>query len=272
MDKLNQILCSASDSSSAIRGLYYYHKEMNSKFSIGYLCSKASIPSRGYLHDVMKGKRKITPKYGPGLAKAFSLSKHSAKCFLLIIDVEAEKNFEKREKLFRMLVTQRKIISSNSNSTIGAGVDHLFCFKVFASFGLFQNKPTEAHIRELFGATMSVQVTEALAFLEREGLIKRHSDRLITTNHSYTFGSENLWLQNYIKESLTHAHSNVERRMDTSDDSIFAANFISVNRGRYQVALKKIREFIEEAQTELECSDADEVIQFSVQVFPLAIK
>lgn len=272
MDNLNLILCSASDSCSAIRSLYQHHKKINPKFSIGYLCSKANIPSRGYLHDVMKGKRRLTPKYGPGLVKAFSLSKHAAKCFLLFIDFEAERSLEKREKILGALTLQKKIISSISNSTIGAEMDHLFCFKVFASFGLFQNKPTEIQIRKLFGQAMNTKVTVALTFLERENLIKRQSGKLVPNNQNYIFGNENSWLQNYIKESLTHAHSNVDKWVGHSDDSIFVTNFISVNRRHYTASLKKLREFLEEFQTELESDDADEVIQFSIQTFPLALK
>ncbi|MCX6123476.1 MAG: hypothetical protein NTV34_01805, partial [Proteobacteria bacterium] len=75
------ILLDAMTAGDAIHRIYLHKKNISKNISLEGLCRQAGMPSKGYLSDVMHGKRRLNRTYRSKLAKVLGLQGTLAKYF-----------------------------------------------------------------------------------------------------------------------------------------------------------------------------------------------
>lgn len=73
-----------------IRRLYEAKRQASSRGigSLTWLCRRAGMASKGYLGDVMSGRRRLHPRYAEPLAEALGLSGSLIEIFKTLVELE----------------------------------------------------------------------------------------------------------------------------------------------------------------------------------------
>ena len=259
------------NSSELIAILFAEKKALAPKTSLASVCLRAGIASRGYLNDVIKGRRTLNRKYTSGLCRALGLKGFPAEYLRVLLDLENELSERKRDSLMNRRELVRKILSTEQRKTLSSEIDHVFCFQLFAAFGLFNSRPTETQLLRLFPSDRRTKASQALDFLLKENCIQKIGETFAPTNDNFMFRSQD-WLRGFVRSTINEAQFGLEKWFDESEHSLFESSYFSADREKIREALPRLREAIEEFQAFVESSRADEVVQFSLQIFPVLTK
>jgi uncharacterized protein (TIGR02147 family) len=268
MPKDLQIFLNATSSSELLANLFRDRKTQYPKTSLASICARAGIPSRGNLNDVLKGRRMLNKKYSLGICRAFGLSGFAAEYLRILIELESASSDRKRDGMEQRKALLRKILSTEHQKQLSAETDHAFCFQLFASFGLFSGRPTEKQLKGLYSRELAQKIDRSLAFLVKEKCIEKSGDVFIPANSNIMFRSQD-WLREFLQATLREAERNLETRYSQQDRAVFESSYISVDEAKLAEALPRLREAIEEFQASVETTCGNNVIQFSMQVFPI---
>ncbi|SMF27494.1 TIGR02147 family protein [Pseudobacteriovorax antillogorgiicola] len=263
------ILRQASCSGQAIKGLYLYKKTQSDKFSIGYI-SKATGASKGYISDVMSGRRFLNPRYWDAFSEVFGLDISCRTVLHLLISFDVESDEAERKKLCKELQAARKTIDTAHMKMPSRAKGVFFAFEVFCAFGLFGGRPSRSDLRSYFGSARSIELDYALQLLKEMGVIVMEGGVYHITETTITFGSseDGVSYYDFIKDSLTKAMKAADRWAKEGQDSIFESTLISVRKADYLKLLPKIQSDLHRLQADLETSEADELIRFNIQIYP----
>jgi uncharacterized protein (TIGR02147 family) len=267
------VLLSSKTSSEALKRLYQEQKLTDSPLTLQVLCDKAGMPSTGYLSDVLSGRRTLHPKYRRGIAKAFALTGPAARALSAQVLLDHEKDQECRRKLTARLARLHKALRIDRQNPPSKIRDFFFAGEVFCAFGLYRNKPSVKDLLGYFGSERERDVHAALATLERLGAARLEEDETYTTLHpGVIFGEETNGAAhiNFLKLALNDAVANVERWFPAKDRSHFGSSIISVRAADYEAKLRRIKTDLLVAQADLESGDADLLIHFNVQIYPVS--
>jgi uncharacterized protein (TIGR02147 family) len=266
----NRILLDAKNSSEAARSLYESLKNSSAKYSLAFLSRKAKIPSRGYLSDIISGRRKANLKYGPALAKAFGLKKPQVDYFQCLLMRDHETDPEHIAALERRLAELAKVLNVGLSTLPGKVGQKYFAFEVFCVFGLFGNEATRADLLRYFGRARAKDLDQALALLVSWRLIHPQGVRYRLAKDFILFdGSEDgLSHIEFLKESVLMAHQRLSDWFDKPEQYLILSTMISVRRSAFEQTLPRIKELLHETQAQLETGEADMLVRFNVQIFP----
>lgn len=88
-------------------------KELNSNFSYQYFSNKIGIKNKGFLYNIIKGKKNISEELAIDIAKAMKLTKKETNYFKTLVLFNQAKNSSDKDIHFEKLI----LIKSNSKST-----------------------------------------------------------------------------------------------------------------------------------------------------------
>lgn len=270
-----QILLTASSASAALRELYELRKARRKSFSLAYICRQTGA-SKGYISDVFNGRRKLNQRYWDSFLDVFKLqtgARHILKTMLSLDRCRDEDQASiLRQELERLRKAARAHIQSFPNQAKGM----FFALEVFCAFGLFNNTPTPADLRHHYGAAYGIELEEALRFLMVRELIAFDGTRyrLLQDHIGFLTGEESdpLSYQSYLKQALDTAKTHVGRWCEKRDEAIFESTFLSADRATYQNMIESMRQQIHQMQADLESNQADSLLLFNVQLFPIRQK
>jgi uncharacterized protein (TIGR02147 family) len=261
-----------AESSSALFGaLYRARKAENSKFSLQYLCAKAKVPSKGYLSDVMAGRRRLSPAYAKGLAEALGLSGAEKKIFVTMAELESEASPHRRGILEKRLRSCKAQLQTNLTDLPESARSPLLFTRAFCALGIFVSPPTREQVAKLFPEETPGAVHEALDSLIRCGAVAEEGGKLRVVSQEVRFGEGNPTEANllYLEQSMQLSQKNLRKWFARKEESYFESCTVSVRKSRYLEILPRLKEAMDSLLTEMEePSGADELVHFGIQLFP----
>lgn len=258
-------------SSEAIKALYLSHKAARPKFSLEYICRKAGISSKGYLSDVIKGRRTIHPKYIKGILRAFSLSELEAEYLKLLIQRDHENDTKTLQKMDARLKELEREAKTRKLSLPQSFVHPFFTLEVFCAFGLFNGEPTLNDLVEYFGSASKAKVKLSLDNLEHMGSIRlADNNQYVLLERQFLFDNSEDGYGHYahLEESIDQAKANVRHFFPKNDVSFFESTTASVSMEDFIKAIPKIKRSFRKSITELETENGDELVRFNIQIYP----
>lgn len=269
------IFTQAEKSHQLLKHLYKAHKNKNPKFSLQYICDRIGLPSKGYLGDVMSGRRRLSVIHAKKLALVFSLEGLEKKIFLNLVQKESERSPTKikvLEKQIRSLKSQLTQGFSNFPQEVS---QHLLFTRVFCAMGMFSESPTRQMLHQMFSPIPAAEIENIINQLIELKAISENKDKLVLSSSEVIFGINKSPAEtiNYIAEFIGHAKDQVKVWHSNREESYFSSSLVSVRKKDFIEKLPLIRDFFESLQTELEVpANADELVHFNVQIFPDGFK
>lgn len=266
-----RILAEAPTSTVAIRALYEHFKAQNPKFSLAVICRRSGIASRGNLSDVLTGKRYLHLRYLPGIVRAFGLAGEAAECLQLLIARDQEKDLAERQRMDRRIATLRKTLLIQRRAIPKNLAAIFFGIEVFCAFGLFKNVATREQLARYFSSDPRIRLEEALAILVEMNMIAQEGDVFRVTASHVVFDEDTIGVSHidFLKLALTNASDHVESWFQQKTLAYFESSVLSVKKNVFKVALKNLKSEMLIKQAELESGDADMLVRFNVQVYPI---
>lgn len=265
------ILVESKTFSVALQGIFLAKKANTPKFSIGTICKRTNIKSRGYLSDVIHGKRNLSKKFIDPVIESLQLPTNQAiylkllwikSCSKNALEVSAAKS--DLERLHHELTFQSLALPNGLEP-------NYFAFKVFASFGLFQHRVTLQQLLSFFGKHKKTDIKNALKYLIKLQLIEQHQDGhyFLTKSVALFATTDNDSSQKqYVKDALEDAKQNVDTWLGRNEESCFYSFVLSVNKEAYQESLGQVkRQFIQD-HSKLHTKDGDLLIHCNLQIYP----
>lgn len=267
---VDEILLTTDAASDLVRRFYDLRKAENAKYSLVFLCRAAGIKSKGYLADVMKGRRKLNPEYWDGLSHGFALDGIRSDLFHMLLRLDALDPDVDATELKTEILSHRKSIASTDDSLPERLRGMFFAFEVFCAFGLFKNQPTREDLRGHFGRAMGVELDAALHLLTSSGLATLDGPRYKLLKETVVFSDSEDGIShlNFLRLSIEDAMRNIDKWQANKAQAFFESNMISVRSKDFLQVLPRIKEEIRKTQINLEASDADMILRFNVQIYP----
>lgn len=268
-------LASAQDSSDAVRRLYQAHKARHPKLSLAVMCRKLGLSSKGYLSDVMHGRRRLGSRYADRTIDAFQLAPDEAAFFRLLVAHDQEDDPAKQQALAERIASVRKTLSVERRRMPTRMSERFFPYEVFASFSLFTNRPTLGDLLRYFGPARRLEVERALEILAAEGLVEPEER---TPEPRYRLVSDKVIFEGedavearrkFLALALRDAETRLARWLKEPELAHFHATVISVKLEAYKKVLPKIKELLRQCEADLEDGEADMLVRFSAQIHPL---
>jgi uncharacterized protein (TIGR02147 family) len=269
-DKKSQDWRDAETVSAMARSLYEVLKAKHPKLSLASLAEKSGLRSKGYLSDVINGRRPLALARAPGLAKALGLTGLSLNYFVGRVELENAKSDRERNKINEKLSAILKAMDVEVRSMPASLQAHGMVFECFCAIGLFGANCRRSDLIKYFGRDRAFELDAALDQLEEMGAIKREADQIhLGSKHiSFVDGSEKERVA-FVRAGLEDAQIKLDRWFGQRSEAHFETVVISVQRMQYQKFLNKMRAEIEAWQGELESEQADQIIRMNVQIYPL---
>ena len=270
-DELRQALAEAPSAGAAFAAAIRLGKAKNPKLTLGFVARRAGIPSTGYLSDVLTGRRKLHAKYRAPLLKALDLSGTAAELITRLSALDDGSEGEERAQLDADLEALRKVLRLQTRALPERLAGTFFAFEVFAAFGLTGQRASRADLRRFFGTARGIELEGALAQLMQAGLVEREDEefRIVSDQINFIAGADGISHIDYLTMALRDAEKRVAAWCGKKDESFFSSSILSVKASQYREALPRIKETVQKLESDLESGEADRLVRFNVQIFPL---
>ncbi len=279
-----QIIVESTNVAQLLEQLLAQLRNTRKNFSLSDLCKRSGLASKGYISEIMRGKRLPSPETAQALAKGLGLKGVAVTYVVALAERDAAKSEAERARLDENLAKLRKAIEVKvAPLTVE---HHLFGFsiEVFCAFGLFQGRPARSDLIQYFGRDRALEIDRALSGLEKAGFIEKElhaeaenscrsdpSYNLINSANHYVFREDSKEkrhleiLRQAIEASSQVAHLWFPRKVD----SHFEATILSVDHSFYRSALQKFKADLLAWEASLETSQADSLVRINLQIHPL---
>jgi hypothetical protein len=273
-DDLRATLAAAESFSDAIAAAIKLQKSKNERLTLGVLAKRAGIPSTGYIADLVSGRRRLNAKYRDGLLAALGIEERGAelvKTLAALDELDGDDHAE-RERLAKQRDGLRKLLRQQNRAMPDRMRSMFFAFEVFAAFGLSGQKATRADLREFFGGSRGIELEQALGLLMQAGLIERRDDTFHVVNDNVNFfaGEDGLSHLDGLTLALREAEERVGAWYGKKAESFFSSSIVSVKDATYRAALPGIKSAMLRMESDLESGEADRLVRFNVQIYPLS--
>lgn len=268
----NQFL-TADKPSTIFRALFERKKQTHPHFSIAQLCKACGIPSRGYLSEFLNGKRRLNSRYWKSFIKCFGLTGRLATAGQLLFEMEDTDDEGERRVLQEKLESLRRSFKKVEESFPSRLHGMVFAAEVYCAFGLYGNNPTKEQLKGYFGRSRALDVEYALACLmgiEVIGLNTETQRYFIRENTIRFTDSEDSGLtMSSFHEYAVQDAERAFKKWFASQDAYFETIMISVKKNRLPEFIEKVKDHSILAAQEVESTEADILIRFNVQIYPL---
>lgn len=275
MDRLQDRFYNTSepDFLGLLRHLIYLKKEKSPSFSLRSLAKKAKL-SPSLLSLVMVGKRKLSLAAAESLASAFCLRGKQRRYFLTLAQLHSARTAEEKWKLQNELM---KLQGSEAEQALELRhyrlISHWYYSVLYVLCGLKNLDHSTASLHQRLGPEVSIkEVQVALNDLISLGLIKKTGERYeqILGSVSTQPKMKDAAIYKYHHDMLKRAELALKR---SSSEREFEGLTVAIPKKQMKVVKEKIRSFMTELNLMLDQhSEADDVYQLNLQLFPLTQK
>ncbi len=262
----------------ALRHLLAIRRAEHSKFSYSSISRKLGIKSRSYLAEAIKGKKKLNEKHIDPIVSSLNLPEAAAELLKNKLYLEsADLNSTEREKLRIAIQDASKKFSSsqielNDVRDINLVMKMAMCLYIFP-----RGRATRRDIIELFGQERFVEVEWAIMDLLRNGLLVkegdyfRYADNVSEIFHLYTRTSPS-HEKAYLKSALQEASEHLDELNRRPESCVFYSGLITAQQLAYLQSMDFIKQSLRNIQSRIEAKDADSLVRFNVQIYPILVK
>ncbi len=260
-----QILLKSSNYRGFLQSYLVLKKEYNSNFSLDVFRKKTGFKSKGHIHDIISGRKRISNTSLNKFSRALTLSHELKSYFKTLVYLEEAdtrpmswKKTSKLQERIKSLETQILNSSNKKNIPINSIKDiHVLC-----ALG----DEMGADIEEICQRTQFSQifVSKALRRLLDHKIISMKSNKyLLDRKHSFYSGQsselfQNLYLDS-LKTSLRHA------KLDFNNKSkLFYLNNFSISSKDKERLIEELKEIINSYVVRAECSTGDKISTLSL--------
>ena len=261
MTTVNDLLLAATSAHDAARAIYRWRKASDRKVTLGYLCRRATIRSTGHLADYFAGRRPLRGEQVSALAQVLGLTGAGLEYFCALVD-EAPAD---RLAVLRKYLARKEAVRP-------VGLERMFfALEVFCAFGLFENQPTQAELRDYFGVARGIEVELALSNLISNGCIAlSEGGRYAIVHEDVQFGENDAASSiRYLQLGIDDARKRVAQWFPCREEALFSSSVVSVRRADYERALPALKEAVHRWESAAESGAADQLVRVNVQVYPL---
>lgn len=245
--------------------------DKNPRFSLRAFSRRITI-SPAHLSRVLSGKRSLSLETAQQISESLKFNSKEAKHFLSLVEY-ANAEDTKKEIILQKIIKQNRRTSEKildmEKFNIVSNWQH------FAILNLFETKDFKCDVswisRRLSIPHADVRI--ALDRLENVGLLVRSSDGVLKPAQNASYSATTDDINNLaIKEHHRQILKKGEEAISESDahQREFQSLMIPMDPELLKKAKQKIRDFIDEMESEFGHQNAQEVFQLGVQLFPLS--
>lgn len=267
-----------TDYRSFLKEFYNQMKEINKNFSYQMFSDKAEIKSRGFLYNVIQGKRKLDQAHVLGLVSAMKFDKHETEYFEHLVSYNNANAMKEKAYFFEKLMAVKSKGNSAWEPQIVRNEQYDFYSQIHHSIirsliGIHKvSDDFQALAKSIFPKLTVGQIKKSVTLLEKLGFIRRKefddSYELIENHISTLPDVQSLAIKNYHKQSGELALTAL------SDLPVNERNISSVMVGISKNSYARLCTEIEIFRNKIskiaeEDNDPDTVYQVNIQLFPL---
>lgn len=219
-------------------------------------------------------KRLLSVKYIDTIALPFRLDERQAAVLRCLISVDNAPDETQRLEAKGKLVRARRSLAFSFESLPETLAGNSFAFLLFCSFGFFGNRPTRKDLDSLFARERSEDLQQGLEFLLNHGYIAREDQTFVVLKNNIVFveGDGELTREAFLLAAFQDGISKVPIYLNRKRDAHFESGILSVKRACYRELLPRIRHLIVELQSQVEDQEADLLVRFNIQIYPVLEK
>jgi uncharacterized protein (TIGR02147 family) len=257
---------------------YEEHKRRNPGFSYQVFASKAGIPNRGFLYNVITGVKNLSKSSAVKLSQAMKLAPGEADYFENLVSFNQAKNLRERNYFFEKLSAIKSSKPGSATVRELREDQHEFYSKWYLSAvrSLIDMHPFSDDFawlaKTVYPPIKPLEAKKAVALLERLGMIGKNADGVYeVADKTITAGKEivQLGLLNFQVQTGELA-LNAIREMPREKRNVSGMT-LGISRRMYESMCGEIRAFQAKLQAMAESDrDADNVYQFNFQLFPIS--
>jgi uncharacterized protein (TIGR02147 family) len=255
-----------------LKDCYDFRKKSDPKFSHRYFCKKAGYGSSSAFGDILKGRRNLSATAALRLARALELGRSDEEYLLQLVQFNQAGSLDVKNLHYARMMSLTRIsldvISPDKYAYFSkwyhAALRELIFYTPFRD-------DFKALGRKLDPTVPAVQVKQAIALLEKLGMIERDADgyyrqtsALLTAD---SLGGE-MHVENFQAETMRLALESLSRHPPASREmSTLTATLSAGSVEKAKEAIRALRQCIL-AMAEKD-AHVDRVMQLNIQLFPL---
>lgn len=270
-----------TDYRSFLKEFYNEMKEKNKNFSYQMFSDKAEIKSRGFLYNVIQGKRKLDQAHVIGLVSAMKLDKYETEYFEHLVSYNNANAVKEKAHFFEKLMAVKSKGDSAWKPQIVRKEQYDFYSQIHHSIirSLIGFRKVSDDFQVLAKSILPKlslgQIKKSVVLLEKLGFIrKKESDETyeLTENHIATLPDvQSLAIKNYHKQSGELALSALTDL--PAEERNISSVMVGISQKSYAHICTEIEAFRDRiSKIAEEDPDPDAVYQVNIQLFPLTKK
>lgn len=264
------LLVDANNASEAFQHLYRAHLQAFPKVSLSSFCQTIGLSSKGNLSSILAGHRRLPQKYFNAVCKAFDIKGLERRLFKSLVDLSHATKPKDQEKL-RYAIDEFKATLRSRDHSMTFHLNEPWVFEIFCAFGVASTPVTLAKLAALVGCPQA-SAAKALQNLIKNDLVKQidHDQyELISRQIMFSQSDDGRAHIKFIERCISDAERNVKRYFEAHDQALFVSSLISVNKSTFSNLLHELRGDLEIFQNRIESEDADSLVRFNVQIYPM---
>lgn len=273
MKETTAILLNARGSREALRTLYHFTKGKKETFTLGQILQRTGIPSRGYLSMVLNGKKTLGEKYLGRIAKVFGLGPAETAYLEILVRIDLSKAKATVAALRADLAKARIELEVAQKVVATRFGSYVLLSEIFCALSLFAEPPTLNQLLAKFGNHDFLRVQGALAELEALGIVAKDPDsggyRQLQNKVSWVRGDRVEDVVRGIEEIYRDGIEKLPRYFGDREVALYNASIVTAKWSDYLRILPKIREEIYKLENQIESEEADALVRFNIQLYPV---
>lgn len=252
-------------------------KKTNKAFSYASFADKAGFKDRGFLHNVIHGKRDLTKGSLVKVSRAIGHSQAEAEYFENLVYFNKAQDFKDRNYFFEKLNTVKHVGKTAAQALRTRTDQHEFYSEwyhaaVRSVIDMYPFRDDFKWLARTIHPPISVrQAKKSVELLERLGFIERRADGVFKlADKSITTGDEiiSLAVQNFHKETTSLARYAIES-LPLKKRNITGLT-LGISETTYRTICEEIRIFRAKIAALAECDEsADRTYQLNFHLFPI---
>ncbi|MBN1757344.1 MAG: TIGR02147 family protein [Chitinispirillaceae bacterium] len=241
-------------------------------FSYRYLAQKTGLKSSGYISWVINGKRTLSPELAAKICTVLKLGKRQTEYFLLLVQHNQSKSVDEKQRYFDRLLRYRATrteVLHHRHDTFYSRWYHSAIRELVAVAPVGNEEDVVSRLRP---SITKKEAEKSLALLVELGLIeKTPGGTYRRTVTAITAGADvdPALVHNFQTATMQLGESALHRFSKNSRDiSTLTVSCKSTDLARISTLIARLRDEV----SELGCNstDADQVLQLNIQLFPLS--
>lgn len=272
-------ISSYTDYRSFLSDYYEEMKSRNKNFSYQFFAQKAGIKSKGFLYNVIKGKRNLSKSNIFGFIQAMKLSKEAANYFECLVSFNQAQDDRERNYFYEKLISIKSAGKNDCNPQIVRKDQYEFYSKMYHSairslidmYDVYEND-YDWLAKNIYPPITAQQAKKSVQLLEKLGFIEKKPGKPYSlTNRSIATPKEvqDVVFLNYHREAGRIA---LDAMVETPKNKRFISGVtLGISPKTYETICEEISAFRRKIVNIVENdTHSNRVYQLNLQLFPLS--